>query len=56
MAATNPDSLSLRMPLEEWFDRYQYTVTSNIGETAVTSIGLSDIPVSVEDAWQLPLC
>jgi aspartate/methionine/tyrosine aminotransferase len=56
MAATNPDSLPLRMPLEEWFDRYQYTVTSNIGETAVTSISVSDIPVSVEDVWQLPLC
>jgi hypothetical protein len=56
MAATNPDSLSLRTPLEEWFDRYQYTVTSNIGESAVTSISLSDIPVSVEDVWQLPLC
>ena len=52
---TAPDSLSVRMPLEEWFDRYQYTVTSNIGESAVSSISVADIPLSAEELWTLPL-
>lgn len=55
MAFHAPDSMSQRMPLEEWFDRYQYAVTSNIGESAVTSISLADVPISVEDIWKLPL-
>ena len=49
------ESLSVRMPLEEWFDRYQYTVTSNIGESAVTTISVADIPLSTEELWKLPL-
>src|SRR5262245_38032589 len=55
MVTSSPDSLSVRMPLEEWFDRYQYTVTSNIGESAVTSISVADIPLSTEELWKLPL-
>ena len=55
MPARDHQSLTHRMPLEEWFDRYQYRVTSNIGESAVSSISLSEIPVSVEDLWHLPL-
>lgn len=47
--------LSHRMPLEEWFDRYQYTVTSNIGESAITSLSLADIPLSVDELWKHPL-
>jgi aspartate/methionine/tyrosine aminotransferase len=53
--AGSPDSLSVRMPLEEWFDRYQYTVSSNIGESAVTSLSMSDLPVPAEELWKLPL-
>jgi aspartate/methionine/tyrosine aminotransferase len=55
MLTGSPDSLSVRMPLEEWFDRYQYTVTSNIGESAVTSISVADIPLSTEELLHLPL-
>lgn len=47
--------LSVRMPLEEWFDRYQYAVTSNIGESAVTSLSLADLPLAADDLWKLPL-
>ncbi|GIJ45292.1 aminotransferase [Virgisporangium aliadipatigenens] len=55
MAFDAPDSMSVRMPLEEWFDRYQYAVTSNIGESAVTSLSLADLPLSAEELWKLPL-
>lgn len=55
-AASAPSpSAGSRMALEEWFDRYQYSVTSNIGESAVTSISLEDINLSLEDVAKLPL-
>jgi aspartate/methionine/tyrosine aminotransferase len=47
--------LSERMPLEEWFDRYQYAVTANIGESAIRSLSVAELalPSRAIDALRL---
>lgn len=47
--------LTDRMPLEEWFDRYQYAVTANIGESAIASRSLADLPIAPAQLAALPL-
>lgn len=43
------------MPLEEWFDRYQYTVTANIGESSISSLHVGGLPAAAQDMRLLRL-
>ncbi len=47
--------LTDRMPLEEWFDRYQYTVSSNIGESAISSLRGDELPAPAQDLGRIAL-
>ena len=38
-----------RMPFEEWFDQYQYEIDFDIGESAVKTLKLEDIPIDLKD-------
>lgn len=38
-----------RMPLEEWFDQYQYEIDFDIGESAVKTLRLQDIPIDLKN-------
>lgn len=38
-----------RMELEVWFDRYQYEIEYDIGESAVKTLSLKDVSVDLED-------
>jgi len=38
-----------RMPLEEWFDKYQFEIDFDIGESAVKTLKLEDIPIDLKD-------
>jgi len=36
-----------RMPLEEWFDKYQYKITYDIGESAITYLSLEELDLDL---------